>query len=61
LPVDLVYKEEHPTQRSAIERERQLKRWSAQKKAAIVRGDSAELKRLSKRRTRKQRDRKDPQ
>ena len=53
LPVDLVYKERCSSTRSAIERERQLKRWSAEKKAALIRGDLAELRRLSKRRRRK--------
>jgi predicted GIY-YIG superfamily endonuclease len=50
LPVELVYKEEHPSTQSAVRRERQLKRWSGQKKAALIRGDLAEVKRLSRRR-----------
>lgn len=50
LPIDLVYSERHPSLRDAIERERQLKRWSAQKKAALITKDSAALRRLSRRR-----------
>jgi predicted GIY-YIG superfamily endonuclease len=50
LPVELVYKEEHPSTQSAVRRESQIKHWSAKKKAALVRGDFAELKRLSRRR-----------
>jgi predicted GIY-YIG superfamily endonuclease len=55
LPVDLVYKERHPSTLAAVERERQIKRWSAEKKAALISGDLAELKRLSKRRRTKAR------
>ena len=50
-PVHLVYSEECESTRSAISRERQLKRWSAQKKEALVAGDLSTLKRLSRRRT----------
>lgn len=50
LPIDLVYKEQRVSKQSALKRERQLKRWSAAKKAALIRGDLAELKRLSRRR-----------
>lgn len=32
----------------AVQRERQLKKWSRAKKLALVRGDKAELKRLSR-------------
>ena len=49
-PVSLVYSETFKTLAAAIERERQLKRWSAQKKEALVDGDLATLKTLSKRR-----------
>jgi len=37
-PVRLVWTEEHPTLSSARKRENQLKRWSHEKKAALVRG-----------------------
>jgi predicted GIY-YIG superfamily endonuclease len=50
LPIDLVYKEQHSSKQSAIARERQLKRWSAEKKAALIRGDMSALKQLSRRR-----------
>jgi len=53
LPIDLVYSEEHTSIAEAIERERQLKRWSAQKKAALIDGDAGTLKRLSRRRRNK--------
>jgi putative endonuclease len=58
LPVDLVYQEWHSSLQSAIDRERQIKRWSAQKKTALVRGDIRELKNLSRRRRPKTRGRK---
>ena len=41
LPVDLVYSEHHRSLMDARRRERQLKRWSAQKKAALIAGDFA--------------------
>ena len=37
-PVQLVWKEAHPTLSAARKREAQLKRWSHHKKAALVRG-----------------------
>ena len=49
-PVSLVYEEQHPSEQRAIERERQLKHWSRQKKQALVSGDLADLKGLAKRR-----------
>jgi predicted GIY-YIG superfamily endonuclease len=55
LPLELVYTEEHPTTQSAVRRERQLKRWSGDKKTALIRGDLAALKRLSTRRRPKSR------
>jgi predicted GIY-YIG superfamily endonuclease len=45
-PVVLVYSEEHPTRQSAVQRERQLKRWTRAKKEALIRGDLEVLKRL---------------
>ena len=50
LPVDLAYTEEFSSIDEAIRREHQLKRWSAQKKAALIDGDFATLKRLARRR-----------
>jgi putative endonuclease len=50
LPVDLVYQESCASIEHARSRERQLKRWSGDKKTALIKGDFAELKRLSKRR-----------
>lgn len=49
-PVTLVYTESFSTQLEAIRRERQLKGWSHAKKAALITGDHAALKTLSKRR-----------
>jgi hypothetical protein len=48
--VDLAYTEEFTSMDEAIRREHQLKRWSGQKKAALIEGDFATLKRLAKRR-----------
>jgi predicted GIY-YIG superfamily endonuclease len=47
-PVALVHSEIFDTQKAARARERQLKRWSATKKEALIAGDSATLKRLSR-------------
>lgn len=49
-PVTLVYAEKHPDQLCAMRRERQLKGWSHQKRDALIEGDRAKLKQLSKRR-----------
>jgi len=49
-PVQLVHSEEFKTLPEAVARERQLKTWSGQKKEALIAGDSARLKALSKRR-----------
>ena len=51
LPVSLVYQETQPTLQAAVRRERQLKRWSHAKIAALIAGNLQELKALSKRRT----------
>ena len=48
-PVFLVYREAHTSLESAVARERQLKRWTAAKKEALVAGNLASLKRLSTR------------
>jgi putative endonuclease len=50
LPIRLVYSEGHPTQSAAVTRERQLKRWSRQKKLCLIQGDLSALKALSRRR-----------
>jgi predicted GIY-YIG superfamily endonuclease len=51
LPVELIYSETHATRLDAIRRERQLKRWTRKKKEALIQGDLARLRALSKRRT----------
>jgi predicted GIY-YIG superfamily endonuclease len=50
LPVRIVYPQEHDSLASAITRERQLKRWSAQKKEALIAKDLSALKQLARRR-----------
>jgi predicted GIY-YIG superfamily endonuclease len=47
-PVELVYNEEHPSELDAIERERQIKKWSRAKKRALVAGDIGTLRSLSR-------------
>ena len=47
-PLGLVYSEELDTFSDARKREAQIKRWSRAKKEALVSGDMAELKELSK-------------
>jgi predicted GIY-YIG superfamily endonuclease len=47
-PVVLVYSEEFPTFAEARKREAQIKRWTRAKKEALVEGDTAKLKKLSK-------------
>jgi hypothetical protein len=48
--VRIVYSEEHHSMESAIARERQLKRWTANMKEALIAGDFRTLKSRSKRR-----------
>jgi predicted GIY-YIG superfamily endonuclease len=50
-PVRMVYSEEYRSQVEAIRRERQIKRWTSEKKEALIAGDRTKLKRLSKRRS----------
>ncbi len=50
-PVALVYTERLPSRLAAMRRERQFKRWTRKKKEALIRGDLATLRILSKRRT----------
>jgi putative endonuclease len=47
----LVYRESHATLSSARKREIQLKKWSRAKKEALIAGDLAMLKNLSRRRS----------
>jgi predicted GIY-YIG superfamily endonuclease len=49
-PFRLVYSERFLSRTDASARERQLKRWSHQKKAALIAGNLERLKRLSTRR-----------
>jgi predicted GIY-YIG superfamily endonuclease len=48
-PVEIVYAEEWPTDAAALDRERQLKRWSAKKKEALIAGSLDRLHLLSRR------------
>ena len=43
-----IYVEEHPDRMSAIEREKQIKKWSRAKKFALAKGDFEKLKGLSR-------------
>jgi len=45
----ILYHEEWPDLKSALKRERQIKKWSRAKKMALVRSDAAELQRLARR------------
>lgn len=49
-PVVLVYSERHSGLENALRRERQLKRWTKEKKAALIAGDRQALKGYSRRR-----------
>ena len=51
-PVALVYSEPAPDEVTAVQRERQIKRWTRAKKEALIAGDKTLLKKLSKRRQR---------
>jgi predicted GIY-YIG superfamily endonuclease len=46
-PVRLVYFERRGSLRSALERERQIKRWTRAKKEALIVGDNEGLRKLS--------------
>jgi putative endonuclease len=48
LPVTLVYQESVYGPLSAIKREKQLKRWTRQKKEALINGNLEQLKQLAK-------------
>ncbi len=49
LPVVQLFSEEFPAREEALACERQIKGWSRRKKEALMRGDWAELSRLSRR------------
>ena len=49
LPVRLAYFEKFSTQKEAVQREIQLKKWSHHKKRALIQGDFQALQCLSKR------------
>ena len=48
LPVTLVYAQQFASRIDAVKRERQLKRWTREKKEALIAGDWRNLKRLSR-------------
>ncbi len=48
LPVELVYYEIHEAAEQAIQREKQIKKWSRDKKEALIANDTQKLKSLSK-------------
>ena len=50
LPVRLIYRESHETEKQAIIREKQIKRWSRAKKEALIKGDIKTLRNSAKRR-----------
>jgi putative endonuclease len=47
-PLELVFSQDFPTREEALASERQIKGWSRKKKAAMMRGDWAEVSRLAK-------------
>lgn len=47
-PVELVYAEEYNRVEDAFAREKQVQNWSHAKRAALIRGDGDELRRLSR-------------
>jgi predicted GIY-YIG superfamily endonuclease len=49
-PVRLAFAEAHPSLEAAIKRERQVKRWTREKKDALIAGDASRLHALAKRR-----------
>jgi predicted GIY-YIG superfamily endonuclease len=44
---EILYSEPQPDRTSAVERERQIKRWSRAKKLALIKGNLADLKELA--------------
>jgi len=49
-PIEMVYAEELPSLEAALRRERQVKRWTREKKGSLIAGNVARLHRLAKRR-----------
>ena len=49
-PVRIVYSEEYESVETAVKRERQIKRWTARKKEALIAGDTKALHTSSRRR-----------
>jgi len=49
-PVRLVYKEPHPSKKSAVRRQKQIKKWTRAKKPALIKGDINKLHHFAKRR-----------
>ncbi len=47
-PLELAFVQEFPTREEALASERQIKGWSRKKKAALIRGDWAEISRLAR-------------
>lgn len=47
-PVRIVYSEEHASELAAIERELQIKKWTRAKKEALITGNRASLRALSR-------------
>ena len=47
-PLKLVYSEKHESKTFAVKRENQIKKWSHEKKEALISGDLAKLKHLSR-------------
>ena len=52
-PVTLILVEQFKTLESALRRERQIKRWTREKKLALAEGDLEKLRALAKRRKRR--------
>ena len=50
LPVELVYSQELPSMKAAVQRETQLKRWTRAKKEALIVTDKSRLHLLARRR-----------
>jgi predicted GIY-YIG superfamily endonuclease len=48
-PVQVVYAEQYGSRADALQRERQIKRWSSRKKELLVGGDAATLSGISER------------
>jgi len=49
-PLLLVYSEPHPSKKSALRREKQIKKWTRAKKQALITGNMNKLHQLAKRR-----------